>query len=272
MISEKIELLGKGLYTSIPDHLTLHSLPTISELDYVGSEDFDKTMIEKILPSAIEEKIDCNELLEIDYYWLCRCLRILNYGPYYTTNLILCRDCGQRSSDGEYQVNLNTIECVPLPEGFKNEIVISRDDLIDFDGDITLQLLTMKEVLTAYNDDVFKRENGSVNRELARLCYSIRSIGTKNGMTPFEVKMYIQNHLSSADYIALRDTASSKTNYGLKLAGVTQCPVCHSNRASFIALTDDRFFRPTVGDLRAWKHDRSAGGNEKPTRGKAKAV
>ena len=81
-LSEQIELLGKGLYSAsksnIPDVLTIKSIPTVSELDYVGSEDFDKVMLDKILPAAVEEKINFRELLEIDYYWLCRCLRILN--------------------------------------------------------------------------------------------------------------------------------------------------------------------------------------------------
>ena len=97
MMSEKIELLGKGLYTDIPDELTLTSIPTASELDYVGSEDFEATMLDKILPQAVEEKINFRNLLEIDFQWLCRCLRILNYGPYYTTNAILCSDCGSTS-------------------------------------------------------------------------------------------------------------------------------------------------------------------------------
>ena len=64
-ISEKIELLGKGLYKDIPDTLTLTSIPTASELDYVGGEDFEKTMIDIILPKAVQESIDFNQLLEI---------------------------------------------------------------------------------------------------------------------------------------------------------------------------------------------------------------
>ena len=78
MMSETITLLGKGLYESIPDVLTLKNIPTASELEYVGSEDFDRTMLESILPQSIEEDIDCYDLLEIDYQWICRCLRILN--------------------------------------------------------------------------------------------------------------------------------------------------------------------------------------------------
>ena len=45
-ISEKIRLLGAGLYTDIPDELTLNALPTVSELDMVSSEDFDMTMLD----------------------------------------------------------------------------------------------------------------------------------------------------------------------------------------------------------------------------------
>ena len=50
MMSEKVELLGKGLYNDIPDQLTLKAIPTVSELDYVGSEDFEETMLN--LPSG----------------------------------------------------------------------------------------------------------------------------------------------------------------------------------------------------------------------------
>ena len=49
-ISEKIQLLGKDVYTDIPGELTLKSIPTGSELDYVGAEDFDEVMLTKILP------------------------------------------------------------------------------------------------------------------------------------------------------------------------------------------------------------------------------
>ena len=62
-ISEKLQLLGAGLYTDIPDEITLKNIPTALELDYVGSEDFDQTMIDKILPQSIEEKINFKDLL-----------------------------------------------------------------------------------------------------------------------------------------------------------------------------------------------------------------
>ena len=100
-ISETIELLGKGCYkNNIPDTITLTSIPTASELDYVGSEDFEQVMLDNILPKAVKEDIPFRELLEIDFQWICRCLRILNYGPYHTTNAILCDQCGQTSFGG----------------------------------------------------------------------------------------------------------------------------------------------------------------------------
>lgn len=256
MLSEKVELLGKGLYKNIPDVLTLKGLPTSSELEYVGSEDFDRTMLETILPSAVEEKINFKELLEIDYQWLCRCLRLLNFGPYHTTNSIFCDTCG-RTSYGEFQVNLNTIGCVPMPDGFENKLVIARDNFLDFSGDIVLKLLTMQQRINAYSDKAFQTSDGRSNRELARICYMIQSIDGKTSLTPVEIKMILQRDLSAADYIILKKVVNELSNYGLRAGGKSQCPQCGNKEAAFIALTDDRFFRPTLGDLRQWKIDRS---------------
>lgn len=257
-ITEQIELLGKGLYKDIPDVLTLKQLPTSSELDYVGSEDFDRVMLEKILPQAVEEQVDFGELLEIDFQWILRCLRILNYGPYHTTNSIFCGACG-KPSYGEYIVNLNTVECKPLPEGFINDIVIPEDDFIDLKGDVHLKLPTIRKMLNAMKDKAFQTADGRTNRSFARMCYMITSIAGKSGLTPVEIKIMIQKDLSAADYIVLKQKVDELTDYGLRAGGVTQCPNCGDPNAGFFALVDDRFFRPTLGDLRKWKHDRSSG-------------
>lgn len=256
-ISEKIELLGKGLYKDIPDELTLTSIPTISELDYVGGEDFDEIMLKSILPQAVKEDIKFDDLLEMDYQWILRCLRILNFGPYFTTNSIFCTECGN-TSYGEYQVNLNTIECKPLPEGFINDIKISRDEFIEFNGDITLKLPTIRSILNSYKDKAFQNAKGQLNRELARMCYMITSIGGKSGLTPIEIRLILEKDMSPADYRILKDVVLKMTNYGLRAGGSCQCPKCGSTDARFIALPDDRFFRPTVGDLRKWKDDRNS--------------
>lgn len=256
-ISEKIELLGKGIYKDIPDVLTLTSIPTSSELDYVGSEDFDATMLETILPQAIEEKIDCKQLLEIDYQWICRCLRILNYGPYHTTNAIFCDNCGS-ASYGEYQVDLNTVECRRLPDGFINDLVVTKEEFIDFNGDIHFRMPTIQQMLNAQKDKAFQNAGGKVNRDLARLCYTITSIGSKKNLTPVEIKLAILKDLSPADYRLLRMRVSELTDFGLRAGGTAACPKCHNPKGAFIALVDDRYFRPTVGDLRKWKDDRSS--------------
>lgn len=258
-ISEKIELLGKGVYKDIPGTLTLKSLPTVSELDYVGSEDYDQTMLDKIFPKAIEEKIDFRQLLEIDYYWICRCLRLLNYGPYYTTNVLYCENCG--TIHGEYRVNLNSVGCKPLPEGFVNRIVVPKSAFLDFDGDVVLRLLTIQDLLTAYKDKQFLWPDGSINKPLARLCYMIKSIKSQENLTPVDVRLIIERDFSSADYKLLREEVSDLTDYGLRAGGSTRCPRCHRDGAAFVALMDDRFLRPTVGDLREWKHDRTSGTN-----------
>ena len=257
-ISEKIELLGKGLYGNIPDVLTLSGIPTASELDYVSSEDFDKTMLDTILPQAVEEKIDFYQLLEIDYYWICRCLRILNYGPYFTTNAIFCSDCG-KVSYGDYSVDTRTVEVKVLPEGFINDVVIDKDEFIDFRKDIHLKLPTIADRLNSDKDKTFQDSRGNRNSELARICYCIKSIGKDDRLTPIDIRYKILSEFSPADYQVLKTRVYELTDYGLRSGGVCGCPKCHGRNASFLAMVDDRFFRPTLGDLRNWKRDRSSG-------------
>jgi len=255
-ISEKITLLGKGLYKDIPDVLTLKSIPTASELDYVGGEDFQTTMLDNIFPKAIEEEIDFRQLLEIDFQWICRCLRILNYGPYFTTNMLYCANCG--TATGEYRVDLRTIDVKTLPEGFTNAITISKDEFIEFDKDITLKLPTIQDMMNAAKDPLFKDINGDTNIQLARICYMISAIGGNTHLTTIETKSIIQKQLISADFLLLKNMVNELTDYGLRAGGRTVCPRCGSVDAAFVALVDDRFFRPTMGDLRAWKSDRDA--------------
>lgn len=267
-MTEKIELLGKGLYENIPDVLTLTSIPTASELDYVGSEDFEQTMLDVILPSAVKEQVDFKQLLEIDFQWLCRCLRILNYGPYHTTNAIYCSSCN-KVSYGEYRVNLETINCKMLPEGFVNDLVITKDEFIEFDGDVHIKLPTIQQMMNAEKDKAFQKADGTTNLELARMCYMISSIKGKSDLTPVEIKLTVQKEFSPADYIILKQTVQELSDYGLRIGGTAQCPKCGSTTAAFMALTDDKFFRPTVGDLREWKNSRSAGKDKDVSRDKA---
>lgn len=254
-MKEQVELLGT--YEKIPKVLTLSAIPTSSELEYISAEDIDKILLDKILPEAIEENIDPWQLLEIDYQWITRCLRIINYGPYFTTNRIYCSACGE-VSEGEYRVSLNAVECKPLPIGFKNEVKISREEFIDFNSDITLKLLTIKEAYTAKHDKAFQYSNGTHNEEMARLCYSITSFGTNTNLTPLDVKYQITKELSAADYLILKEKARELMDYGLRAGGMTTCPKCGTEgTGGFFALSDVRFFQPTVGDLKQWKHDRS---------------
>ena len=255
-ISEKIELLGKGLYKDIPDVITLKGIPTASELDYVGGEDFIVTMLDTIFPKAIEEQFNYRDLLEIDFQWICRCLRILNYGPYYTTTAVFCPDCDQVSY-GEFQVDLRSIDVRMLPKDFKNDIVVSKDEFIDFDGDIILKLPTIQDIINANKDSLFSNVNGDVHERLARICYMTKSIKGNNHMTIPEIKFTLQKQMMDADYKLLRGIVNEKADYGLRAGGTTCCPKCQSKKAAFMALVDDRFFRPSLGDLRAWKADRA---------------
>lgn len=94
------------------------------------------------------------------------------------------------------------------------------------------------------------------------MCYMISSIGADKNLTPIEKKIAIQKRLSAADYMILKQRVIDLTNYGLRAGGVTQCPKCGNKSAAFLALVDDKFFRPTLGDLREWKHSRSSRGDK----------
>lgn len=254
MLSEKVELLGKGLYETIPDVVNISSIPTASELEYVGAEDFDKTMVDTILPKVVEggDKMNFRELLDLDYDWLCRCLRMKSYGPYFKTNRIFCGSCGQIQR-GEYSVDLRTVAINVLPEGFINTFTISSDEFIDVKDDITGKLLTIGDVLAISQDNSFKRSNGTTNTFLARTCYMIKSIGSKKNLTPIDVRSYITKNFGAADYEILKDVLREKTNYGLQITGQVTCPNCGSQEAYYMAMQNDKFFRPSVGDVRQWK-------------------
>lgn len=272
-ISEKVELLGGDYYkdSGIPKVLTLTSIPTASELEYVSAEDFDETMISTILPKAVEEDVDFNKLLEVDYQWVLRCLRIINYGPYHTTNVIRCPQCG--ALYGDFQVNLQAVNCIPLPADFKGEFTIKRDEFIDYQGDIKFKMLTIREALNALKDPQFEdKKTKKLDRRLARLCYSIISMGTDTHLNPVEVRLKILKELSAADYIVLEEMSKQLTNYGLRAGGNCTCHQCGNKEAVFIAPVDDRYFRPTLGDLRTWKADKRKREAENTARGKTNTV
>lgn len=269
MMSEKIELLGKNIYTDIPGELTLKPFPTVTELDYVSSEDFEKTMLDDIFPECIEEKVNFRKLLEIDFYWICRAFRFLNYGPFHTVNAILCDNCGR--VDGECQVDLRSVECKPLPENFTNDIVLTKDKMIDYDKEIHLHLLTIQEALDLRKDKMFVRKDGTTNSRLARICYSINSMGSIK-MTPVTARLEVTGKMSASDYKVLGSEVAELTDFGLRGGGRCKCPKCHSDNAAFIALVDDRFFRPTVGDIRQGRTYRSVRGDEVPAGNKTEAV
>ena len=269
MLSEKLALLGAGLYADIPGEITLKPFPTSTQLDYVSAEDFEQNMLDTILPACIEEPINCHKLLAIDFQWICRCLRFLNFGPYFTTNMIVCDKCG--AIRGEYQVDLRGVDCKPLPAGFTNDIVISKDDLVDSKEDIHLHLLTIQETLDLRKDKLFQKANGDINLDLARICYSIHKIGAETDTTPVTAKLAVEK-MSPADYAIFKQEVADLTDYGLRAGGHTVCPVCNSKGAAFFALADDKFFRPSVGDIRKGRNDRNLIGLKNSTGSETETV
>lgn len=254
MLSEKVVLIAQDAYSTIPNELNVNAVPTATELEYVGAEDFDKAMVNDVLPKVVDdsEGMDFSELYDFDYDWLCRCLRLKSYGPYFTTNRIFCPDCNDVHR-GEYQVDLRSVPITPMPKGFVNDLTIDADEFIECKDRIYFKLLTVKDKMHIDQDTMFDRSDGTKNLSLARLCYQIKSIGNQKDMTPLDVRQYITKKMSAADYEILKDCVAKLTNFGMHVMGYTACPVCGSKNAYYIALQQDKFFRPSVGDIKQYK-------------------
>lgn len=257
-VTEKIELMGTPYYDgAMPDVLTLTELPTASELDYVSAEDFNGTMLDDILPGCIEEDIDPKRLLDLDYYWVLRALRIMNYGPYIDVSRIFCPDCNQ-ITDGQFQCDVRTIEAKPLPEDIDKRLRISKDEFIGFDKDIDLKLLTIQDVLNYNKDKQFRDALDRLDGAFARMCYSIKAIGGIPA-DPVSARHTIKSEMGPADYRILKEITGELTDFGLRRSGHCQCPACKSNNARFFAFVDDEFFRPSLENLRRWRRDTAGG-------------
>lgn len=254
MLSESVVLLGQNMYKTIPNTININAVPTASELEYVGAEDFDRTMVMSIFPKVVDNSdgMDFTELLEIDYDWICRCLRIKSYGPYITTNRIYCNDCNE-AHKGDYQVDLRNVGITPLPDNASKVIRIDSDEFLECKDDFELNLLTMNDKLVQQQDSMFDRKDGTRDGALANICYMVKRIGSEEGITPIDVRNYIMNKLSAVDYEILKTIVSEKTNFGLHVMGNVECPVCHGKDAYFIALRQDKFFRPSMGDIKQYK-------------------
>lgn len=254
MLSEKVVLIAQDAYSTIPNELNVNAVPTATELEYVGAEDFDKAMVHDVLPKVVDDSqgMDFSELYDFDYDWLCRCLRLKSYGPYFTTNRIFCPDCNDVHR-GEYQVDLRSVPITPMPKWFVNDLTVDADEFIDCKDRISFKLLTVKDKMHIDQDAMFDRSDGTKNLSLARLCYQIKSIGNQKDMTPLDVRQYITKKMSAADYEILKDCVAKLTNFGMHVMGYTACPVCGSKNAYYIALQQDKFFRPSVGDIKQYK-------------------
>jgi len=238
-ISEKLQLLCK--YDNIPSELTISAILTEDELRYVGDESFLDLMLTVILPKVVAEDVDFYKLFEIDFNWICRCLRILSFGPIYTTNSIFCDSC-HNTTYGEYKVNLNSVKCIPIPDDTPEIMRVSKHEFIDFDKDIFFKLPTIGEIQNMMKNQLFIRKDTVIDALLGRLCCMITCIGDQVDISDKSILDIFKNKMISADYQILRAIINQMTNFGLESCGKTQCPRCKSIDATFIALPDDRYY------------------------------
>ena len=255
-MTEQVSLMGAGLYDGIPDTITISELPTASELDYVAADDFHEVMLTKILPKCIEEDFDPKKLFEFDYYWVLRCLRIMNYGPYVEVGRIFCANCNEYT-DGPFQCDVTAVESKPVPPNVRDMLHISRNEFMNFQKDVDLKLLTIQDVLNSRKDKQFQDALGNHDSSFARLCYEITAIGGIPA-DPVSTRTTIKSELSPADYRILQAVSRELLDFGLRSGGKVRhtCTNCGSDDGRFFVFVDEQFFRPSLDSLREWRKNR----------------
>lgn len=234
-LSEKVSLLST--YPDIPSVLTISAITTEHELELVSSEDYDRTMIDSIFPKVIKEDIEFYTLLEIDYQWLCRCIRMLSYGNEVTARSIICDDC-EAVCQGEYKVDFRYVDCKPLPVGFNNQCKVQTWETFDESIFVRFHLLTIREYLDVL-DTLYLYDNNAV---LSRVCHMIDKVNDIQLDNPVKAKEYILNTMSAAEYQMICNQMLQRADYGLRSYGSIKCPKCKSNNARFLMLPNDIYF------------------------------
>lgn len=240
-------------YENIPPTVTLSSYTTGMEQLRVSSDNLNKVMINSILPQVIEPKIPITELYEPDFFLLLRHLRILTWGPFYTTGAWYCQDC--INDDGlkgklvfkDKQINLAEIPVIrpDKDDELKTKITLTPDDFIFLDATVNMHLNKCKDIL------LYDIKLPKDRQDLVPIAASISHVSGLDFVDIREVVDWLYN-LSPADSDIIKFAYKDAFNIGLSSKYNFTCPEC-GGRALCSVPVNDAYFRPSRSDLQAWK-------------------
>ena len=253
-MNEEHEFLYDYSEFGIPKSIIISSYTSRMEKLRNSSDDLHQAMIKHILPQVIEPKIDVKKLYEPDYYLVLRHLRILTWGPFWTSRAWVCSDCvnedgskGKFYQDKPTQINLGDIAVLrpETNEELKTSVVVKPDDFIGLDCEVKLHLNRCQDMLF-FSAKVLKGDE-----DFRALAASISSVSGQDFVDISEAAEWLGN-LSAADEEILEEKYHDAFNVGLQKTVEFKCPVCGGKAHAYVPI-NDYYFRPTKENLKEWK-------------------
>lgn len=253
LMNEEHEFLYDYSDVGIPKSVTLSSYTSRMEKLRVSSDNLHQAMIKHILPQVIEPKINVQNLYEPDYFLLLRHLRILTWGPFWTAQSWVCRDClNENGTTGQLhttpqRINLNTVGVLRPDKGedLKKSFVISPKEFICTDAEVKMHLNRCKDMLfyTAKVDDA--------DEDFRALAAAISSVSDVDFIDISEAAAWLGG-LPAVDEQIIENRYKEEFSVGLQSRVEFTCPVCGGRAWAYVPI-NDYYFRPTEEDLKEWK-------------------
>lgn len=254
LLNEEHEFLYDYSDVGIPQTVTISSYTSRMEKLRLSSDNLHQAMIKHILPEVIEPKIDVTKLYEPDYFLLLRHLRIITWGPYWTAQNWVCKDCtnelggkGKLYSDNPHRIDLNTVGVLRPDKGeeLKKTCIIKPEEFFTIDAEVKLHLNRCKDML------FYTAKVGKGDEEFRALAASIASVSDTDFVDISEATEWLGN-LPAADEEIIEAKYKEAFQVGLQSRVEFTCPRCGGRAWAYVPV-NDYYFRPTKEDLQEWK-------------------
>lgn len=253
LMNEDHEFLYNYSDVGIPSTVTLSAYTSRMEKLRLSSDNLHQAMIKHILPQVIEPKIDIAKLYEPDYFLLLRHLRILTWGPFWTAQTWVCKDClNETGTAGKIhstpqQINLNDVGVLRPDKGeeLKKTVTIKSEEFMFLEADVKLHLNRCQDMLF-YTAKVDKGDE-----DFRALGASISSVSDIDFVDISEACEWLGS-LSAIDEDLIETRYKEAFNVGLQSRIDFKCPKCGGRAWAYVPV-NDYYFRPTQEDIKEWK-------------------
>ena len=281
-MQEELTLLSPAnLYPEgYPRSFTIKTITAALRLESIGAENLDQFLIDEVFPKCVipidGSVCDYKRLTLIDYYWICRALRIVSHGSIHYVGVVVCTDLsnpdklGCNGSDesgrifGDHRVSLSKIGFRQPPTDCPETFTIKADDtFIDWKWDLELRFLRVGDMLHARRDPTFraiavKKSKGegivdSFDDPVVQLCYAVTTCKGKAIEDRRELYESLAE-MTDLDFDSLlAEYNDNFGKYGIEFSGITNCPKC-GKEARFFVPVEERFLRPSIREKKEWRN------------------